>query len=227
MSLLSERRPNVAARRALTAYRHEPLAARLHVRVRWWSAPFAAVEAELPVDGRILEIGCGHGLFVLYAGSEDGSGRSLLGVDIDAEKIAVARSAAAEVPDLSVRFRLGESGTVPSGPWDAVVILDVLYLLEEEQQRALLLAAAAELAADGVLLIKEMGTRPRWKAAWNSLQETLSVKVLRITAGEGRLVFVPPATIAEWLRAAGPRVEIRRLDRHRLHPHTLVVARRR
>ena len=51
-----------AARRALQLYRSAPRADRLHVRGRWWTCPFPLVEREVPRTGRVLEVGCGHGL---------------------------------------------------------------------------------------------------------------------------------------------------------------------
>jgi hypothetical protein len=74
-------------------------------------------------------------------------------------------------------------------------------------------------------VVKEMSTSPRWKARWNRLQEVLSVRVLRITAG-GTMVFVDPAVMAGWLREDGLDVEVRRLDAGRLHPHVMLVGAR-
>ena len=220
------------------------------MHVRWWSAPFAPVAAALPATGRILEIGCGHGLFAAYAALSE-PGRSVVGVDIDAAKIAHARDAARRFPTPAATpagspgpagagpgepagaatgsgrlvFAVARSGAVPPGPWDAVVVVDVLYLLPAREQRLLLTEAAAALAPGGRLVVKEMGDRPRWKVRWNTLQETLSVRVLRITAGSS-FDFVPPAVTAGWLRELGLVTTAHRLDRHRLHPHHLLVARR-
>ena len=187
------------------------------------------IEAALPPAGRVLEIGCGHGLFSVYAALA-GPGRAVVGVDIDADKIALAQQVAAGLPCLDLTFRITESGAVPAGPWDAIVIVDVLYLLPAGAQRALLAAAGSELAPDGVLLVKEMSQTPRWKAAWNRTQETLAVSVLGLTERDGSAPelfdFVDPDTMARWLRDDGMWTAQQRLDRHRPHPHLLLLARR-
>jgi 2-polyprenyl-3-methyl-5-hydroxy-6-metoxy-1,4-benzoquinol methylase len=216
--------PDAAARAALRAYRAAPLGDRLHVVVRWLSCPFPPVVEALPSAGRVLEVGCGHGLFSGYLARRSPR-LQVHGVDIDADKIAVA-AASAPLAGGRLDFAVGDSGSVPDGPWDAVVLVDVLYLLDEAAQRALLKSCAAVLAPGGVLVVKDMATRPRWKARWNAMQEALSVRVLKITAGSPEFVFTDPDERARWLVAAGLRdVRERRLDRGRVHPHHLLVGR--
>jgi 2-polyprenyl-3-methyl-5-hydroxy-6-metoxy-1,4-benzoquinol methylase len=216
--------PDAAARSALGAYHTAPPGDRVHVWVRWLSCPFPPVVDVLPASGRVLEVGCGHGLFSGYLARRSPELR-VLGVDIDADKIVVATAAAA--PDRGrLDFAVADSGSVPEGPWDAVVLVDVLYLLDEAGQRALLESCAAVLAPGGVLVVKDMATRPRWKARWNAVQEALSVRVLGITAGSREFAFVEPDERARWMVAAGLRdVRARRLDGGRVHPHHLLVGR--
>lgn len=212
-----------AARVALHRYAVAGRRARAHVGVRWRSAPFAEVAAQLPPAGRVLEIGCGHGLFLAYAAELDPQ-RRLVGVDIDPEKIADGSVALAGLGG-RVRLAVAESGQLPAGPWDAIVFLDVLYLLDPQAQRDLLQRCAAALTPGGVLLVKEMAEMPAWKARWNRAQETLAVKVLRITAGH-EFHFVPTAQVRGWLADVGLSVQVLPLDRGYLHPHQLLVARR-
>ncbi|MBO0898983.1 methyltransferase domain-containing protein [Cellulomonas sp. zg-ZUI22] len=217
------RAPDALGRRALALYRDAPWQERAHVHVRWWSAPFRRLATLLPDDGPVLEIGCGHGLFSAYAALA-GPGRRVVGVDIDADKVAVGAGAAARVPNLELT--VAPDGAVPAGPWAAVVVVDVLYLLPADAQRRLLLAAAEQVAPGGRLVVKEMGTSPRWKVAWNRWQETLSVRVLRITEGSTTFTFVPPDVVAGWLRDAGLAVTATRLDAGRVHPHHVLVGER-
>ena len=209
---------------ALDCYRAAPRRARIHVRTRWRSCPFEAVTAAVPVEGRILDLGCGHGLFTLHLALGSAT-RALVGVDIDGDKLEVAKAAASScAPD--VEFRLGTAEEVPAGPWDAVTVLDVLYLLDAEEQRRIVTDAAHQLAPGGVLVIKEMSRTPRWKFAWNRAQELLAVRVLRITAGHD-MTFVPDDALPAWMLAAGLEVLTdQRVDKGYLHPHRLVVGRR-
>jgi 2-polyprenyl-3-methyl-5-hydroxy-6-metoxy-1,4-benzoquinol methylase len=215
--------PTSTARRLLSLYADAPLAARVHVRVRWATCPLRAVAAQVPRQGRLLELGCGHGLLSLHL-ALSGPERSVVGVDVDERKIEVARQAAAGVP--SCRFEVTPPGELPKGPWAGIAIVDVLYLLAPEAQRWLLRACLDRLGPDGVLVVKEMGTSPAWKAAWNRLQETLSVRLLGITAGEGELHFLPPEELAAVMGSTGLVVRHRPLHRGYPHPHHLLVASR-
>jgi 2-polyprenyl-3-methyl-5-hydroxy-6-metoxy-1,4-benzoquinol methylase len=216
--------PDTGARDAIRAYRNAPTGDRLHVLLRWFTCPFPPIADALPSAGRVLEVGCGHGLFSGYLARRS-PGLQVHGVDIDAGKIAVARASAA-LAGGRLDFAVGDSGSVPAGPWDAVVLVDVLYLLDEAAQRKLLESCAAALAPGGVLVVKDMATRPRWKARWNAVQEALSVRVLKITAGSPEFVFTDPDERARWLVAAGLQgVRARRLDRGRIHPHHLLLGR--
>lgn len=214
---------NQAARRTLALYRGEPLRVRLHTRVRWRTCPFSAVAAAIPAAGRILEIGCGHGLLSTYLALESRH-REVWGTDVDGTKIRAAERAAHR-SGADIRFLAIEPGELPQGPWDAIAVVDVLYLMEPPAQEQLLLGAASLLGPDGVLVVKEMDTHPAWKFTIMRLQELAAVRLLRITAG-ATLTFVPPAQTARWLSAAGLVVDSRRIDDGYPHPHHLLVARR-
>ncbi len=215
--------PSRAVRRL---YRDAPLGVRIHVRVRWATCPMKAVASVVPTAGRILEVGCGHGLLANYLALESGSGltgrREVHGTDIDGPKIEAARRAGTVS---GATFSSLPPGRLPDGPWDAVAIVDVLYLLSEPQQRDLLRECAAALAPDGVLVVKEMAPSPRWKAGWNRVQETLAVRLLGITEGEGGFTFLAPGQLAGWMADDGLTVTDRPLHKGYPHPHHLIVGR--
>ena len=176
--------PPGAARLVLDAYAGLGRGDRFHVAVRWRSCPFPAVEAAVPRAGRVLDVGCGHGLFPLYLAATSPE-RTVVGVDVDAAKLVSARRAA-DAAGLPVAFAV----EAPEGPWDAITIVDVLYLLGEGPAVDLLSRLAATLAPGGVMAVKEIDVRPRWKYQLARWQEIVSTRITRITAGEG-VAFVP------------------------------------
>lgn len=208
-----------SVRSAIAPFAPCPLSTRAHVALRRLSCPFDAVLDELPTKGEILDYGCGHGLLTtMLARSRD---VEVLGVDIDPKKIEVARAAAPP----RARFDLVEPLGVPDGSWDAIAVVDVLYLLPEVEQKRVIAALAARLRPGAALVVKEMDTRPRYKAAWMRLQEQIVVRLLRVTKGS-TLAFTDPAALEDAMRMAGLSVARRRVDRHFPHPHVLIVGRR-
>ena len=212
----------VGGRPVLSLYRAAPMAVRAHVRVRWATCPFGAVADEVPEAGRVLEVGCGHGLLALHLALSSPQ-REVHGIDVDADRLHAAHVAAADAA-LPCRFGLSAEGHLPDGPWDAIAIVDVLYLLGAADQLALLRSCAARLAPGGVLVVKEMAPVPRWKARWNLVQETAAVRILGITEGS-TLTFLEPAELATAMVCAGLTVRERSLHRGYPHPHHLLVGR--
>lgn len=213
--------------KALSLYSGAPPQVRAHVWGRWATCPFTKVAAAVPQRGRVLEMGCGYGLFSCHLAVTSPQ-REVLGVDVDVDKIVHGRFAAQKARDQGAKceLHLEPPGEVPEGPWDAVVIVDVLYLLDPDAQAGLLHSCAQQLTLGGVLVVKEMAPLPRWKARWNAAQETLAVRVLRITAGE-QLVFLEPEVLGAWMERDGLKVTHQALDHGYPHPHHLMVGTRR
>lgn len=209
--------------RVQAAYAGAPRRERLHVAGRLRSCPVSAIAAATPTEGRILDFGCGHGAVSLYL-ALSGPDRRITGVDVDEHKLVEARGAAA-MAGVPVAFEHAAPDYRPTGEWDAITIVDVLYLLGEKASLEVLDAAAAALAPGGLLLVKELDVTPRRKFWFAAAQEVLATKVLRITKGS-QLHFTSPQEMGARLSASGLTVEHRSLHAGRVHPHHLIVARR-
>lgn len=214
------------SRVVLDAYRRLSMLTRLHVLVRSLTAPFDEIDDAVPVAGRNLEIGSGHGLLSNQL-AYSRAGRNMLGVDIDVDKITQARSAAIElgVDDRVVYEHVEPDWLPPDDDLDAVVFADVLYLLCWESAQRLLRAASRAVGVGGVVIVKEMAERPRWKRLLTEAQEWTSKNVLRIT--QGQVIEIHPVqSICSALGLNGLEVSTVELDRGHLHPHVLIIGRR-
>lgn len=172
-------------------------AVRRHVRIRRALSRLEDVEAATPREGRILEIGCGHGLVTRYLVAA-AQGRTVHGFDIDVRKIAAAN---ALPPDPRATFAVGDALAPPAGPYDAAVVVDVLYLLPAELQRRAIEATFRVLEPGGVFVWKSQENRPLWRYWITKGQEWLATS-LGLTAGSS-LTFLSREAATEALAAAG------------------------
>jgi 2-polyprenyl-6-hydroxyphenyl methylase/3-demethylubiquinone-9 3-methyltransferase len=210
---------------ALAAYASQPLRTRLFVRVRHLLCPMLTVAREVPMSGRILDIGCGHGLFcaLLASGSPL---RRVVGVDPSVTKIASARASARASATFapSISYIHGSALDVNDGPYDAITILDVLYLLPDDLVRPILAQARKLIADDGIFLLKTNDKRPLWKYAVVRAEEWVMVKLLHYTLGRG-LHFRSSEQYLRMLEEAGFVAAVHKIDGWRPAPHRLFVCR--
>jgi len=212
--------------RVLRSY--EGAGARVHLGVRGWSCPFEQLAGLVPEDGEVLDLGCGSGHFSLLLAHQHPKQR-VLGVDLDERKLARAAAARSELladDDDRVRFELVTSTWRPSRSFRAIVLVDVLYLVDPEDRASLVRNLADRLEPDGVLLIKEMDTRRRMRMVPVHIGELFMTRLTGITRSNGRPLRLPGVrSIERWMAAGGLEVDRRPL-RGRVAPHVAVVGRR-
>lgn len=200
---------------------------RIHMFIRWHSCPIEIIDSYLPDSGQMLEIGCGRGLVSVWSALLRPR-LNIYGNDIDERKIADAKQAAKNLASTTqkINFGLIQSGkAVPAGPWQAIVIFDVLYLMTRQQQLQLLKDAARQLGKDGVLIIKYMGPRPIWKSRFAQWQENISVRVIGLTSGNYPFTFLTPQEVTDCLQASGLKTEVYPIDKGYPYPHFLTIGR--
>jgi 2-polyprenyl-3-methyl-5-hydroxy-6-metoxy-1,4-benzoquinol methylase len=198
------------------------LGARSYAFIRWSICPFDRILPHVPQQGRLLDIGCGSGLWLTYLSLERPA-LQLEGVDPDPRKLAIASGA--DVPDLMLHQ--GSALDIPEGPFDCITIVDVLFLLPADEKRSVLQACREALSPGGVLIVKEIDVRPRWKFWPAAAEEFISVLLVRLTKGDG-LHFQSSADLAADFEDSGlVEVSIERVDHGYAHPHTIVRGQRR
>lgn len=173
----------------------------------------------LPQRGRILDLGCGFGLFSLYFASMAGE-RELVGVDADAKRIGHARENARSLGLDNVVYEVGDALDWSSGErFDAVYLLDLLHHLPRAEVRPFLERVRQLLAVDGILLVKEVEDRPRWKMLFTLLLDRLMV-------GSEPIYYWPESELSALLSELGFEVRHHRMKDFLPYPHILYIATR-
>lgn len=150
------------------------LRTRLFLAARYRLTPYHRIAARLPASGRILDLGCGHGLLALTA-ALDGPARTVLGIDHDEARIAIAAAAVESLRN--ARFAVGTFDALPAGPFDAIAMIDVLHYFAPSAQEAVIRAAHGRLAPGGTLLLREVDPDGGAAARWNRWYERIATGV--------------------------------------------------
>jgi cyclopropane fatty-acyl-phospholipid synthase-like methyltransferase len=155
---------NDVVRRVIGAY--DDLVVRAYCRVRFLILRqrfLDEIGQYLPANGIILDIGCGFGLFSLYYASV-APGRSLRGLDLDVERIRMARSAAVKLGLGNVTYEAADASDFEGdGRISAAYLLDIVHHIPPEAVFSLLSQLYKCLEPGGHLLVKDVDVKPAWK----------------------------------------------------------------
>ena len=174
----------------------------------------------IPKGRHLVDIGCGHGLFLNLLELAGSQHEKLTGFDPDERKIAVAsRSASGRLSFVS-----GSAGQWPDGA-DTYTLMDVLYLVPFAVQEKLISAIHAKLPVGGHLVIKELDTKPLAKFAFAYCEELVMVRLLKATLGT-KFYFRSSGQFKELTEQCGFETEIIELQEGYLHPHVMLVGRK-
>jgi len=130
----------------------------LFTNIRIWLNQFETIEKFIPSEGKIVDIGCGYGIFSNYLALCSDK-RSIVGVDKNKRKIKYAQRGLK-----NTEFKSGDVTKMDLGLCAGFSLIDVLHHLESyQQQEELLKFCYDSLERKGIILIKEIDTRPRVK----------------------------------------------------------------
>ncbi len=123
----------------------------------------------VPKRGKILDMGCGFGLFSLFLAMRSPE-RTLHGVDLSEKRIRAARVSAERMHLKNVQFEQADIREYAvSDKWDGVFTLDLLHHVLPQSRREFLSTVKEHLNPEGVLIIKDITTKPWWKMAFTWL----------------------------------------------------------
>lgn len=132
--------------------RYDGLLNKVFVLVKWFIFPFKKMEEYLPVEGEVVDIGCGEGVLTIYLALKSKK-RRVYGIDLDKRRIVLAKKAAFELKN--IRFLL-EDALLWRKKVDAIVVSDVFHHFLPTDQENFLEKAYKLLRKNGILVIKEI-----------------------------------------------------------------------
>jgi ubiquinone/menaquinone biosynthesis C-methylase UbiE len=157
------------------------LSTRCFIWLRWTFTPYSRIASVLPVRGRVLDLGSGHGLVALALSVGSGE-REIIGVDHDPGRVRLAEKAMANSGIVSKpRFEVGDLqkalASFPDSSLSGIAMIDILHYFDAAAQMELLKQAARVLRPAGILAVREVDSEGGVSAVWNKCYERLSLKV--------------------------------------------------
>ncbi|MBU0980242.1 MAG: class I SAM-dependent methyltransferase [Nanoarchaeota archaeon] len=187
---------------------------KMYVVLRNVILPFSKIEQFYPKKGLIYDVGCGFGSYsiALALGSED---REVIGLELSKERVKKANATASKINNVrfEVRDLRKDSGLRDC---DCISLVDLLHHVPHETQKEIIQECYRTLKKGGILLIKDIGDRPRWKYLYNYFHD-------RVIMRNRELFFIKPAKLREMCQEAGFRVVIRRIKHWTPFPHVMFV----
>jgi len=170
-------------------------------------------------SGTVVDLGCGYGMALGLAAFDD-SCRRLVGCDLDAHRIGVARQALSTLhAELSVADVLG----LDLPPAGLILILDVLQYLGADEQLNLLKRCCAALTPNGILVFR---VHDRERGPWTTITMAFDRLVFACSRVGVQPVTLLAAQYESVLESAGMRVEERRFRNRLPLVHILFIARK-
>ncbi|GAB6052588.1 hypothetical protein JCM17960_14080 [Magnetospira thiophila] len=194
--------PAALAHVARPLYARGSLLLRLIQGYRPLICPFGQMIDMIPAGARVLDVGCGSGLFLALLAHADRIGAGH-GVDMSPMAIDVALHMKAVHPRgdrLTFECRSAQEAW-PEGEYDVVSFVDLLHHVPPGDQTEVLRQAAAKVRPGGLFLYKDVGRRPRWRATasilhdlviarqWIHIPDMAEIQTLMVALGFEQLEF--------------------------------------
>ncbi len=171
----------------------------------------------LPRSGRVVDVGCGFGLFALYFAIRIPT-IHLQGFDLSEYRIQLARRAARRLGVENVEFHVGDATRFQiDQPIAAAYMLDLIHHVPEQSVKPLVATIAANLGADGRLLLKDIESSRSYKLVFTWLLDKLMDYRTPVR-------YWTPEEVQSMLESVGFEVYRHRMIDYLPYPHILYVS---
>ena len=160
------------------------LGTKIFLHLRWWLTPYERMAAYVPKSGRVLDVGCGHGLLAMELAISEPN-RMVLATDHDVARIALANQAANSansgkgISNLTIEVSTGSPvvAAPAMGKFSAIMMIDFLHYFSPEQQDEMIAKAYDNLQVGGWLLAREVNQQGGLISKFNQLYEKFTTTI--------------------------------------------------
>ena len=189
-------------------------------KLRFWDAPFSELEKIVPKNGRILDLGCGDGIFANYL-AITGPGRDIVGIELNKNRLKFASKGLKKT-----RFLAGDVLKKEFLQADVVTMVHLLHHLPSRKSQEILIKKVSnELKTGGKLIIAEVSERPLLKYIVSWVTDVFVVPLLfERKLFSGNVYYRRDKDWKNLLLKHGFRVEYQSLHKGKPFSHSLFIA---
>jgi len=142
-------------------------------KIRFWDAPYEEVEKLVPKKGKILDLGCGEGVFANFLALSS-KNRRILGIELDKERLAAANRGIK-----NASFKQGDATSVKIPLVDCIIAFHLFHHLKSfNDQEKLLQKSVNALKPGGRLIVVEVDIKPTFKYLVSWITDHFIVPIL-------------------------------------------------
>ena len=182
-----------------------------YINIRWRLCPYEKIEALIPQEGLIIDIGCGYGLLSNLIALKSYK-RNVIGIDSSETRIMTAQKTVNKRKNIEFIKQDITAFGFPS--CDAVVMSDVFHHLPPDIQDNLIKNIYENLKNNGILIIQDVDTTPYWKFYFTYMSDFLQHT-------KEKLFYQPAKGIEDKINRIGFQVEI--IEAHKGYPVADVI----
>ena len=183
----------------------------LRVKIRM-EGNYELFDRIVPRRARITDIGCGFGP-LCYMLAQTSADRDILGLDYDADKIAVAQHGWLR-QHCHLRFEQANALDYDLPQSDVFIMNDMLHYMSAEHQSQLIHKCVAALANGGQIIIRDGNTEEQSRHRLTRFTELMSTRIIKFNKTEEQLVFLSETRMRQIAAECGMSVETIQNDRY-------------
>lgn len=192
----------------------------IFTKIRFWDAPYRELEKIVPESGKILDLGCGDGIFANYL-AITGPKRNLVGIEINKVRLKIANRGLK-----NTKFLVGNVLTESFPKVDAVMMIHLLHHLpSKKSQEELIKETYKNLRTGGKLIIAEVSEKPFLKYLLSWIVDLFVVPLLfEGKFFSGNIFYRQDVEWKNLLIKYGFKVQSRSLQKGKPFSHSLFIA---